>query len=448
MHEYLGIRIDLTRDELFDKLGMIRLKDSYMLPSEASPQHRLAFVSKTFASNDEHAQRLYEYASKHWLSYSTPILSFGRSNRNLPISCYLSYIDDSAAGLVNTLAETNWLSMMGGGVGLTLGIRSSDEKSTGIMPHLKVYDASSLAYRQGTTRRGSYAIYLDISHPDIIQFLEMRKPTGDPNIRCLNLHNAVNIPDSFMNIIEKCMIDPHYDDSWELKDPHNGEVKEVVSAKELWQKILELRMMTGEPYIHYIDTSNNAMPQWLKDLGLRVQGSNLCSEIVLPISKDRTAVCCLSSVNLEYYDDWKADPLFLSDILEMLDNVLNYFIENAPDTISRARYSAQRERSVGVGALGFHSYLQKKGVPFEGALAKGINNQIFKHIREQLDVKNKELALERGEAPDIEQKIIFEDENNKEISILSSSLVKVMRDEQQLTIRAFQIKQDDIILEY
>jgi ribonucleoside-diphosphate reductase alpha chain len=373
-----------------------------MLPDETSPQHRYAFVSKMFSSNLEHAQRLYEYSSKHWLSYSTPILSFGRSARNLPISCYLNYVHDSAAGLVDSLAETNWLSMMGGGVGLTLGIRSSDEKSTGAMPHLKVYDASSLAYRQGTTRRGSYAVYLDISHPDIVLFLEMRKPTGDPNIRCLNLHNAVNIPDSFMQIIERCMVDPDADDSWELKDPHNGEVKEIVSAKELWQKILELRMLTGEPYIHFIDASNRALPEWLKNKGLMVRGSNLCSEITLPIDKERTAVCCLSSVNLEYYDEWKSDPQFLPDILEMLDNVLTYFIDNAPDTISRAKYSAMRERSVGVGALGFHAYLQKKGIPFESPMAKGINIQIFKHIKEQLDAKNIDLAKERGEAPDAE----------------------------------------------
>lgn len=400
--KYLGISIDLDRDKLFDKLGIIRLQDSYMLPGETSPQHRFAFVSKTFSSNMEHAQRLYDYASKHWLSYSTPILSFGRSKRNLPISCYLSYIHDSAGGLVDTLAETNWLSMMGGGVGLTLGIRSSDEKSTGVMPHLKVYDASSLAYRQGTTRRGSYAVYLDISHPDIVLFLEMRKPTGDPNIRCLNLHNAVNIPDSFMEIIERCMVDPNADDSWELKDPHNGEVKEIVSAKALWQKLIELRTFTGEPYIHFIDTSNRLMPEWLKEKGLKIRGSNLCSEITLPIDKDRTAVCCLSSVNLEYYDEWKEDPNFLSDILEMLDNVLTYFIENAPDSIERARYSAMRERSVGLGALGFHAYLQRKGIPFESPMAKGVNNQIFKHIKTQLDETNKKLAEERGEAPDAE----------------------------------------------
>jgi ribonucleoside-diphosphate reductase alpha chain len=268
------------------------------------------------------------------------------------------------------------------------------------MPHLKIYDASSLAYRQGLTRRGSYAAYLDISHPDITAFLEMRKPTGDPNVRCLNLHHGINITDDFMNIIEKCMLDPETDDSWELKDPHTGEVREVVSAKHLWQQILELRMHTGEPYIHYIDTSNRMMPQFLKDKGLKIHQSNLCSEIILPTNKDRTAVCCLSSLNLENYDEWKDNELFLRDVAEMLDNVLTYFIDNAPEHIARAKYSAMRERSIGVGALGFHAYLQRKNIAFEGVMAKVVNNQIFKHIRGKLDEANQILGSERGEAPD------------------------------------------------
>jgi ribonucleoside-diphosphate reductase alpha chain len=290
--------------------------------------------------------------------------------------------------------------MLGGGVGIGFGIRAAGEKSTGVMPHLKIYDASSLAYRQGRTRRGSYAAYLDISHPDIISFIEMRKPTGDPNLRCQNMHHGVNITDDFMNIIEKCMTDPEFDDSWELKDPHSNEVREVVSAKVLWQQLMELRMQTGEPYLHFIDTSNNALPQWLKDRGLKVHQSNLCSEIILPTDKDRTAVCCLSSLNLEKYDDWKDNGLFIRDVAEMLDNVLQYFIDNAPDVIARARYSAQRERSIGVGALGFHALLQQKGIAFEGVMAKSLNNQIFKNIRSKLDVANKELGKERGEAPD------------------------------------------------
>ena len=398
--EYLGINIDLEKDKLFDELGIKRLKESYMKEDEESPQHRFAFVSKAFSSSPEHAQRLYNYSSSHWLSYSTPILSFGRSKRGMPISCFLNYIEDTAEGLVDNLSETNWLSMLGGGVGIGFGIRSADDKSTGVMPHLKIYDASSLAYRQGRTRRGSYAAYLDISHPDIIGFLEMRKPTGDPNQRCLNLHHGININDKFMHIIEQAMLDPEFDDSWNLVDPASKEIRETVSAKMLWQMILELRMHTGEPYIHYIDTSNNHLPQHLKDLGLKVHQSNLCSEIILPTNEQRTAVCCLSSLNLETYDEWKNEPLFLKDVAEMLDNVLQFFIDNAPDAIARARYSAQRERSIGIGALGFHAYLQRNGIAFEGVMAKVANNRIFKSIREGLDDANKQLGLERGEALD------------------------------------------------
>ena len=268
------------------------------------------------------------------------------------------------------------------------------------MPHLKTYDASSLAYRQGNTRRGSYAAYLDISHPDLMMFLDMRKPTGDQNMRCLNLHQGLNITDDFMRIIEKCMLDPAADDRWELKEPHNGVVKEVVSAKELWQKILELRVQTGEPYLHFIDTSNKFMPEHLKKLGLKIRHSNLCSEILLPTSEERTAVCCLSSLNLERFDEWKDEPLFLRDVAEMLDNVLNYFIQNAPDEVSRAKFSAMRERSIGVGALGFHAYLQQNELPFESALAKSANIRMFRHIRTGLNEANIELAKERGEAPD------------------------------------------------
>lgn len=395
-----GIKVDYSRDNLFDELGLRRLKESYMRQEEKSPQERFAYVSKAFGSNPDHSQRLYEYSSKHWLSYSTPILSFGRSSRGLPISCFLPYLHDSADGLVDTLSEVNWLSMLGGGVGIGVGIRSTDDKSVGVMPHLRTYDASSLAYRQGSTRRGSYAAYLDISHPDILLFLEMRKPTGDQNMRCLNLHHGINITDDFMQIIEKCMIDKDADDTWELKDPHNGDVRDTISAKELWQRILDMRMQTGEPYIHFIDTSNKAMPEFQKNLGLSIKQSNLCSEIILPTDKDRTAVCCLSSLNLEYYDEWKKDPMFLHDVAEMLDNVLQYFIDNAPDAIGRAKYSAMRERSIGIGALGFHAYLQKNNVPWESALAVGRNIQIFKHIKNGLDKANIELGKERGEAPD------------------------------------------------
>ena len=392
--------LDLEKDNLFDPLGLKRLRESYMMEDETSPQERFAYVSNAFGSNKDHASRLYDYSSSHWLSFSTPVLSFGRSKRGLPISCFLPYLHDSREGLVATLSEVNWLSMLGGGVGIGLGIRSSDDKSTGIMPHLKTYDASSLAYRQGRTRRGSYAAYLDISHPDIIQFLEMRKPTGDPNVRALNLHHGVNITDKFMQLIEKAMVDKNFDDTWELTDPHSGEVKDTISAKKLWQKILETRMMTGEPYIHFIDTSNRLMPEFQKKKGLSIKQSNLCSEIILPTNKDRTAVCCLSSLNLEYYDEWKDNPLFLRDVAEMLDNVLQYFIDNAPDAVSRAKYSATQERSIGIGALGYHAYLQKHMLPWESPEARSANVEIFRHIRKSLDEANLELGKLRGEAPD------------------------------------------------
>ena len=398
--EHHGLTIDPNRDSLIDEYGIRRLKESYMTETEISPQERFAFVSRQFASDSEHAQRLYDYSSKHWLSYSTPILSFGRSSKGLPISCYLNYIEDTAEGLVDNLSETNWLSMLGGGVGVGFGIRSAGEKSTGVMPHLKMYDASSLAYRQGKTRRGSYAAYLDISHPDVLLFLEMRKPTGDQNLRCLNLHHGINISDAFMQKVENCMTDPSADDSWELVDPHNGEVREVVSAKELWQRILEMRMQTGEPYIHFIDRSNEKLPEWLKKKGLSVKQSNLCSEIILPTDEKRTAVCCLSSLNHEYFDEWSKDKLFLHDVAEMLDNVLQYFNDHAPNEIARAKYSATRERSIGVGELGWHALLQKKMIPMESAMAKSLNMRIAKHIHAGLEAANFKLGEERGEAPD------------------------------------------------
>jgi len=309
-------------------------------------------------------------------------------------------LSDTAEGLVECMSEVNWLSMLGGGIGIGIGIRAADDKSVGVMPHLRTYDAASLAYRQGRTRRGSYAAYLDISHPDIAMFLEMRKPTGDPNMRCMNMHHGINVPNAYMQIIENCMIDPKAEDKWELKNPNNGAVVDTVSAKELWQRILEIRMQTGEPYLHFIDTSNDNMNKNQKKLGLSIKQSNLCSEIILPTDENRTAVCCLSSVNIEYYDEWKNNKKFLRDVAEMLDNVLQVFIDNAPKQIERAKYSAMRERSIGIGALGFHAYLQKNNIAWEGALAKSANMRIFKHIRAGLEKANLELGEERGEAPD------------------------------------------------
>jgi ribonucleoside-diphosphate reductase alpha chain len=399
MQKY-GIDIDLGRDHLFDELGLKRLRESYMTEDEISPQQRFAFIATTFGTDLKHATRLYDYASKHWLSFSTPILSFGKTKNGLPISCYLPYMHDTSEGLVDTLSEVNWLSMKGGGVGVGVGIRASDDKSTGVMPHLKIYDASSLAYRQGKTRRGSYAMYLDISHPDIMMFLDMRKPTGDPNIRCANLHHGINIPDSFMQIIERCMVESNVDDSWPLIDPHTNELREIVSAKDLWQKILENRMLTGEPYLHFIDTSNRFLNDFQKDKKLTIKQSNLCTEIILPTNEYRTAVCCLSSLNIEYFDSWKDNALFIRDVAEMLDNVLQYFIEKAPMQLHRAVYSATQERSIGIGQLGFHAYLQQHNCPFEGAMAKSANMRIARHIKEQIDKANYDLGAERGEAPD------------------------------------------------
>ena len=396
----MTIKMDFSRDALFDELGLVRLRESYMRPEEKSPQERLAFVAQSFASDDEHAQRIYDYASRQWLSFSTPVLSFGRMKRGLPVSCFLSYMHDSAEGLLQTLTEVNCLSMLGGGVGIHLGIRSADEKSVGVMPHLKIYDAACLAYRQGTTRRGSYAAFLDISHPDIIPFIEMRKPTGDQNMRTLNLHHGINISDAFMQKITKCMQDDNADDSWQLIDPHSKKIIETVSARDLWQRILELRMQTGEPYLIFTDTAEKALPHWLKAKNLHINGSNLCTEIFLPTNEQRTAVCCLSSLNLEYFDEWRNDSQFIDDVMEFLDNVLQYFIEHAPNSIKRAKLSAFKERSVGLGALGFHSYLQKKGIPFESVIAKSINKQIFSHIRQCCELADKRLCALRGPCPD------------------------------------------------
>ena len=392
--------IDLERDGLFDDLGITRLRESYMREDETSPQERFAFVCEEFGSNPEHAQRLYDYTSKHWLSLSTPILSYGRSQRGMPISCFLSYLNDSSEGLVDTLSEVNWLSMLGGGVGIHVGIRGSDDKSVGVMPHLKVYDASSLAYRQGRTRRGSYAAFLDISHPDITAFVEMRKPTGDQNFRTLNLHHGVNITNDFMHLIEQAMRDEDFDDSWDLVSPNNGEVVETVSAKALWVKLLEMRIQTGEPYFVFIDNANDALPVWLKDQGLKINGSNLCTEIFLPTAKDRTAVCCLSSLNVEYYDDWKSDRRFIPDVMEMLDNVLEKFIKEAPKTVSRAIKSARNERSIGIGTLGLHAYFQRHNMPLGGVMTKVHNREIYKHIEKECKRGDKLLFESRGACPD------------------------------------------------
>ncbi|NVH64721.1 ribonucleoside-diphosphate reductase subunit alpha, partial [Pseudomonas simiae] len=381
-----------------------------LLPDETSPQDGFMRAAKAFSDNDEMAERIYNYASKLWFMFSTPILSNGGTKRGMPISCFLNYVGDSREGLTGHYTENAWLASIGGGIGGYWGHVRSDgvstsggSQSSGSIPFLHVVDSEIMAFSQGKTRRGSYAAYMDISHPEIIEFLEMRKPSGgDIHRKCLNLHHAVNISDEFMQLIEKCIAEPTYDDSWDLIDPHTNEVIRTVSARELWQKILEIRVATGEPYISFTDTIYEGMPETQKKLGLNVHHSNLCTEIVLPTDEHRTAVCCLSSVNLEKFDEWKNNNLFISDLVRFLDNALTYFIENAPDSVFRAKFSAANERSIGLGAMGFHAYLQSKGIPFEGALAKSMNLKIFKHIKEQAVAESKRLGIKRGEAPDME----------------------------------------------
>ena len=406
-----GIEVDYSRDSLFSESGLSRLKEGYLLDGETSPQQRFAFVSKTFSSNPEHAQRLYEYSSKMWLSYATPILSYGKTSRSLPISCFASHLGDSTRSILDTSSETRMLAVVGGGVGLHVGLRPGDKKSSGIIPHLKTYDVDTLAFKQGTTRRGATAAYLDINHPEIIDFLEMRKPTGgDPNRKCLNLHHGINLTDDFMSRVEKLSLhgselskeEREELDKFPLVNPWNGEVVEYASVRELWERILTIRMETGEPYLWFIDTVNRALPEFQKAKGLKNRGSNLCSEISLATDDDRTFVCCLSSVNLEHYDEWKDNPLFIADIVEMLDNVISVFLEKAKQfpEIARAVRSAEAERSIGIGAMGWHALLQKKGIPFESAMAVGLNKSIWVKMNDQAKRKTIDLAVERGPCPD------------------------------------------------
>jgi len=383
--------MDYSRDELLTAFGKTTLQDRYLLPEETSPQEAFLRAAKAFSDNDEMAERIYNYSSKLWFMYSTPILTNGGTSRGMPISCFLNYVPDSREGLTGHYTENAWLASVGGGVGGYWGHVRSDgtgtsngSQSSGSIPFLHVVDSEMLAFSQGKTRRGSYAAYMDVSHPEIIEFLDMRKPSGgDVHRKCLNLHHGVNISNDFMTLIDNCIKEPTFDDSWNLIDPHTNEIVRTVSARELWQRILENRVATGEPYIMFNDTVNEGLPQAQKDLGLKVNHSNLCTEITLPTDEQRTAVCCLSSVNLEKYDEWKNDPMFIPDLIHFLDNVLQHFIDNAPDTLYKAKYSAINERSLGLGAMGFHSYLQSKGIPFESALAKSKNLQMFKHIKEQ-----------------------------------------------------------------
>lgn len=408
------MQIDYDRDLLLTEHGIEVLQDRYMVEGENSPQDAFARACLAFADDDEHAQRLYDYVSQHWFMFATPVLSNGGTKRGLPISCFLNYVPDSLQGIFDHWEETGFLSSAGGGVGGYWGhLRSSGtetsrgSESTGVIPFQKVVDVEMLAVSQGVTRRGSYASYMDIDHPEIEEFITMRKPTGGDEYRkCLNLHHGVNIPDAFMEIIERCMEDKDADDSWPLIDPHSGKTVKVVSAKGLWQKIIETRVATGEPYLHFIDTSNAALPLPLREKGLRIHQSNLCTEIFLPTNEERTAVCCLSSVNAEKWNEWKDHPHFIEDLMRMLDNVLTNFIDQVNtnpkyDGLHKAAYSAYMERSVGLGLMGFHSFLQSMDIPFETPMATSINRKMFKHLDEKSFEASLKLGLERGEAPDM-----------------------------------------------
>lgn len=399
------IKIDRNRDELLTDFGKAVLKDRYLLEGE-SYQDLFARVASYYADNESHANKIYEYISKLHFMPATPILSNGGTSRGLPISCFLNETDDSLEGIVGLWTENVWLAARGGGIGSYWGnVRSINEKvrgsgtTSGIIPFLKVQDSMTLAISQGSLRRGSAAVYLPIWHPEIEEFIDLRRPTGgDTNRRALNLHHAVVIPDAFMKAVED-------NANWELKSPKDGSVVSSVKARDLWTKLLTTRIETGEPYILYIDAVNKYIPEHHKKLGLEVKMSNLCSEITLPtgidhLGNDRTAVCCLSSVNLEYYEDWKKDPQFIPNVMRFLDNVLEDFINKASDTMSRAKYSAMRERSVGLGVMGFHSFLQAQNVPMESVMAKVWNNKIFEHIKQEVDKASILLAEERGACPD------------------------------------------------
>jgi ribonucleoside-diphosphate reductase alpha chain len=403
---------DNARDDLLTEFGKETLKDRYLLPGE-NYQDLFARVASAYADDQDHAQRLYDYISRLWFMPATPVLSNGGTGRGLPISCYLNSVDDSLEGIVNTWNENVWLASRGGGIGTYWGsVRGIGEpvglngKTSGIIPFVRVMDSLTLAISQGSLRRGSAACYLDVSHPEIEEFLEIRKPSGDFNRKALNLHHGVLLSDEFMEAVRA-------GDEFALRSPKDGSVRGSVDARSLFQKLVETRLATGEPYIIFNDTVNRAMPKHHQELGLKVSTSNLCAEITLPtgrdhLGNDRTAVCCLSSLNLETWDQWSSDKVFIEDVMRMLDNVLSDFIERAPDEMARAKYSAGRERSVGLGVMGFHSFLQARKLGFESALAKSWNMKIFKHIRSAADQASMMLATERGACPDAEERGVME----------------------------------------
>ena len=408
MQGHHEVRVDRSRDSLITDFGRATLDDRYLLPGE-SYQDLFARVSSYYGEDAAHAQRIYDYMSKMWFMPATPILSNGGTTRGLPISCFLNEANDSLDGIVGLWNENVWLASKGGGIGSYWGnLRSIGEKvglngkTSGVIPFIRVMDSLTLAISQGSLRRGSAAVYLPLNHPEIEEFVEIRRPTGgDPNRKALNLHHGILVPDAFMRAVEA-------DEEWALTSPKDGSVVRKISARGLWIRILMARIETGEPYLIYSDHVNNARPEHHKLAGLEVKTSNLCSEITLPTGVDqhgqqRTAVCCLSSLNLESWFEWKDHPLFIEDVMRFLDNVLQDFIDRAPDGMEKAKYSAARERSVGLGVMGFHSFLQSQNVPWESVIAKVWNKRMFAHIRGQADAASKLLADERGPCPDAEE---------------------------------------------
>ena len=406
------IETDASRDALLTEFVKDTLTDRYLLPGETY-QDLFARVADAYADDQDHAQRLYDYISRLWFMPATPVLSNGGTGRGLPISCYLNSVDDSLEGIVNTWNENVWLASRGGGIGTYWGhVRGIGEpvglngKTSGIIPFVRVMDSLTLAISQGSLRRGSAACYLDVSHPEIEEFLEIRKPSGDFNRKALNLHHGVLLTDDFMQAVRN-------GEEFQLKSPKDGSVRSTVDARSLFQKLVEVRLATGEPYIVFSDTVNRTMPKHHRDLGLKVSTSNLCSEITLPtgrdhLGNDRTAVCCLSSLNLENWEQWNGDKQFIEDVMRFLDNVLQDYIDRAPDEMARAKYSAARERSVGLGVMGFHSFLQLKGIALESAMAKAWNMKMFKHIHAKVDEASMLLANERGPCPDAEEMGVME----------------------------------------
>ncbi|HEY1447621.1 MAG TPA: ribonucleoside-diphosphate reductase subunit alpha [Caulobacteraceae bacterium] len=406
------VEIDRSRDALLTDFGRTTLEDRYLLSGE-SYQDMFARVAMAFADDAEHAQRIYDYISKLWFMPATPVLSNGGANRGLPISCFLNSVGDSLESIVGTWNQNVWLAANGGGIGTYWGgVRSIGEKvkgsgqTSGIIPFIRVMDSLTLAISQGSLRRGSAAVYVDIHHPEIEEFLEIRKPSGDFNRKSLNLHHGISITDEFMEAVRDGV-------PFALRSPKTHEVVREVDARALWQKVLELRLQTGEPYLIFSDTVNRAMPRHQRELGLKVRQSNLCSEIMLHsgpdhLGNERTAVCCLSSVNAEMFLEWRDHPTFVEDIMRFLDNVLQDFIDRAPAEMGPAAYAAARERSVGLGLMGFHSFLQGQNVPFESALAKSWNMRLFKHLRRACDAASKTLAEERGPCPDAAERRVME----------------------------------------